>query len=41
MAEQNDYRKWLKKDLGTLIEALDLPDLQKHFLQSRWLDQVL
>jgi len=41
MAQQNAYREWLKKDLGTLIEALNLPDLQKHFLRSRWLDQVL
>ncbi len=31
----------MKKDLGTLIDALDLSDLQKHFLRSRWLDQVI
>ena len=24
-----------------MIEALDLQDLQKHFMRSRWLDQVL
>ncbi len=35
------YREWLKQDLGALIEALELSDLQKHFLRSRWLDQVL
>lgn len=35
------YREWLKQDLGGLVDALDLSDLQKHFLRSRWLDQVL
>jgi len=38
---QTSYREGLKQDLSTLIEALDLPDLQKHFLRSRWLDQVV
>jgi hypothetical protein len=41
MPQQDAYREWLKKDLGGLIEALELSDLHKHFLQSRWLDQVL
>ncbi len=41
MPQQDAYREWLKKDLGALIEALDLSDLQKHFLHTRWLDQVL
>jgi hypothetical protein len=27
--------------LGGLIDALELSDLQKHFLHSRWLEQVL
>ncbi len=31
----------LKQDLGSLIESLkSLDDLQRHLLQSRWLDQV-
>ena len=34
------YGDWLKQELGSLIDALGLPDLQKHFLRSRWLDQV-
>jgi hypothetical protein len=38
---KNAYREFLKQDLGGLIDALDLTDLQKHFLHSRWLDQVL
>lgn len=41
MADDTSYHEWLKKDLGTLIEALSLSDLQRHFLRSRWLDQVL
>jgi hypothetical protein len=31
----------LKEDLGTLVDALKLSDLQKHFLHSRWLDQII
>lgn len=47
MARRNAYREWLKDDYNELIEALDLgesreqSDLRKHFLRSRWLDQVL
>jgi hypothetical protein len=41
MAKKNAYREFLKQDLGGLIDALALTDLQKHFLRSRWLDQVL
>jgi len=41
MAVKNEYRDWLKQDLGDLIDALELPDLNKRFLRSRWLDQVL
>lgn len=29
-----------KADLPGLIEMLDLSDLQKHFMYSRWLDQI-
>lgn len=41
MLKQISSRECLKKELGRLIETLDLPDFQKHFLHSRWLDQVL
>ena len=41
MSKKNPYREWLKQDLGSLIDALELSELQKHFLHSRWLDQVL
>jgi hypothetical protein len=37
----SSYEKWLKDDLDQLITALDLGELQKHSLRSRWLDQVL
>ncbi len=41
MPQQDAYREWLKKDLGGLIEELNLSELQAHSLRSRWLDQVL
>lgn len=41
MAKKEDYRKRLREDLEGLIGSLDLPELQKHFMRSRWMDQVL
>lgn len=41
MPDKPSYRDWLKKDLGSLIDSLSLTDLQKRFLHSRWLDQVM
>lgn len=41
MAAENSYYEFLKQNFGKLIEALQLSDLQKNFLRSRWLDQVL
>ncbi len=42
MASKKDpYKEWLKEDFGKMFEMLTLNDLQKHFLRSRWLDQVL
>ena len=41
MSPVDAYSEFLKKDLGSLIEALKLEEIQKHFLRSRWLDQVL
>jgi len=35
------YGSWLKEELGGLIEALELADLEKRFLRARWLDQVV
>lgn len=41
MATEQSYDDALKQDLGELIAAVDLPELHKHFLRSRWLDQML
>ena len=35
------YRERIKQDIGSIIDALALSDLQKHFLRSRWLDTLL
>jgi hypothetical protein len=41
MTAKTSYREFLQQELGSLIDTLDLSDLQKRFLRSRWLDQVL
>jgi hypothetical protein len=41
MAAEQSYGDTLKQDLGELIAAVDLPELNKHFLRSRWLDQMV
>jgi hypothetical protein len=41
MAEEQNYHNWLKQELGSVIDTLELAELQKHFLRSRWLDQVI
>jgi hypothetical protein len=41
MSGDKAYHEWLKQDFGTLIDAIGLPELQRHFLRSRWLGQVL
>lgn len=38
---EHSYPVWLKKDINSVIESIDLSDLQKHFLRSRWLEEVL
>jgi hypothetical protein len=37
----NSYVESLKQDFGALIDGLRVPDGEKHYLRSRWLDQVL
>lgn len=39
--KQDPYIEFLKKDFGELFDSLDLNDRQRHFLRSRWLDQVI
>ncbi len=41
MPRQDAYHQQLKKDLGELIDSLELSDLQKRCLRSRWLDQII
>ena len=41
MAKKDPYREFLKEDFGQLFKQLELKDAQRHFLRSRWLDQVL
>lgn len=41
MAEQQSYQDWLKQEFGALIDGLEITELQKRFMRSRWLDQVL
>ena len=41
MAKKNSYREYLKNEFSELIDALELPDLNKRFMKSRWLDQLL
>src|SRR5258705_10483303 len=41
MTTQQSYDAALKQDLGELIDAVELPDLNKRYLRSRWLDQML
>ena len=38
---KQDYNDFLKQNFSEIIEKLTLNELQKHFLRSRWLDQVL
>lgn len=41
MAKKNTYNDYLKQEMSELIEEIELPSLQKRFMKSRWLDQVL
>ncbi|MDZ8260252.1 DUF4231 domain-containing protein [Nostoc sp. ChiQUE01b] len=41
MAKKDSYHEFLKEDFNKLFAGINLGDVQKHFLRSRWLDQVL
>ncbi|MEH2236948.1 DUF4231 domain-containing protein [Nostoc sp.] len=41
MAKKDSYQEFLKQDFNKLFEGMKLGDVQRHFLRSRWLDQVL
>lgn len=41
MPKKDTYQNYLKQEMGNLIDMIELSDLQKRFMKSRWLDQVL
>ncbi|MEH2161945.1 MAG: DUF4231 domain-containing protein [Nostoc sp.] len=41
MAKKDSYQEFLKEDFNKLFAGMNLGDVQRHFLRSRWLDQVL
>lgn len=41
MAQKDPYREFLEKDFGQLFDGMDLKENQRHYMRSRWLDQVL
>ena len=41
MAKKNSSQEYLKKEFTELINTVELSDLQKQFMKSRWLDQLL
>lgn len=41
MAKKSSYADFLKKDFDELFDSMQLSSLQRHFLRSRWLEQVL
>ncbi|MFN6464721.1 MAG: DUF4231 domain-containing protein [Nostoc sp. DedVER02] len=41
MAKKDSYQEFLREDFNKLFESMNLADVQRHFLRSRWLEQVL
>ncbi|HEY9801281.1 MAG TPA: DUF4231 domain-containing protein [Leptolyngbyaceae cyanobacterium] len=41
MSNKDPYQEFLKEEFTNLIDSLTLSELQKKFLSSRWLDQML
>ena len=41
MPTQVSYKERMKQEMSAMIEALELGELQKQFLRSRWLDQLV
>ena len=41
MAKKTSYHDFLRQEMGSMLDGLDLPDLCKQSLKSRWLDQVI
>src|ERR687886_3013882 len=41
MAKKTSYYDYLRQEMSDMVEQLELPDLCKQSLKSRWLDQVV
>jgi hypothetical protein len=41
MARKSSYKEQMKQEYSEIIDTLTLNDLQRRFIRSRWLDQVL
>lgn len=41
MAKKKTYEQYLREELGSLVEQLELPNLYKQSLKQRWIDQVV
>ena len=41
MAKKTSYYDYLRQEMTDMVEQLELPDLCKQSLKSRWLDQVV
>jgi hypothetical protein len=41
VVKKDSYSQLLKQEFINLFETLELNDRQKHYLKSRWLDQIL
>jgi len=41
MADKTSYGDRLTQNLGSVIDTLEVSDIQRQFLRTRWLDQVL
>ena len=39
MAKKTSYYDYLRQEMTDMVEQLELPDLCKQSLKSRWLDQ--
>ncbi|MGE0471501.1 MAG: DUF4231 domain-containing protein [Nitrospira sp.] len=40
LSKPKDHEQ-MRAEMGTLIEALELPEMNKQFLRARWLEQVI
>lgn len=41
MARKQAYKEYMKQEYSEVIDTLNLTDMQRRFIRSRWLDQLL